>query len=293
MPDIIERPCKLFEAGDYPDKGVTVSEDDLDALISSYVEVPVKVEHVDSVFDGLLGTVKRIWREGKDLMGSIGFSPEAWAMIDKLTKLPGLSVGLMKDKSALTEVSLVRTPRVASAAVFGESVVVFTTDADFSTKDTPEEPGDQTKEADMPEEKQTYTKEELDALLAERDANEVKMANEFAALNKRMRTMQSEVVVNDWLAKGKIAPAGAEFATEILCHTDEVVKFGDGEESVASLFTKFVDAMPNAVQFGEQGKEKVDEAKFDAKAVEILMAASPGRTKEEAIAMLAAVDGGK
>jgi hypothetical protein len=51
--------------------------------------------------------------------------------------------------------------------------------------------------------------------------------------------------------------------------------------------------MPNAVQFGAQGKEKVDEAKFDAKAVEILMAASPGRTKDEAIAMLAAVDGGK
>lgn len=291
MPQVIERPCKLFEAGAYPDKGVVVTEDDLDSLIASYIEVPVKVEHVDSVFDGMLGAVKRIWREGKDLMGSIGFSPEAWAMIDKLAKLPGLSVGLMKDKSALTEVSLVRTPRVASAAVFGESVVVFTTDADFSTEEVPVETGNQAKEADMPEEKQTYTKEELDALLAERDVNEAKMATEIAGLHKQTRIMKSEGVVNGWIASGKIAPAGAKFATEILTHTDEVVKFGEDDESVASLFTKFVEAMPDAVTFGEQGKEKADEAKFDAKAVEVLM--SGGRTEEEAKKMLAAVDGGK
>jgi|GEM_PF-2713039 len=122
MPDnIIERTAKLFEAGEYKDKGISVTESDIDALVAGFKEIPVKIEHSETPFDGFLGGCTKIWRKGADLMGSIGFSPEAWSLVDKADARK-LSIGIKKDLSELTEVSLVKTPRVAGAAVFDDRI---------------------------------------------------------------------------------------------------------------------------------------------------------------------------
>lgn len=121
MPEIIERTAKLFEAGNYPDKGIEITTDALDAIVGSFTSIPVKVEHSDTPFDGALGNCTKVWRDGNDLKGIVGFSPEAWQLIDK-AGAKKLSIGVKRDLSALTEVSLVKNPRVQGAAVFDDHI---------------------------------------------------------------------------------------------------------------------------------------------------------------------------
>ena len=114
----VEKDAKIFEVGDYPDKEIRVSEADLDAIVENFAEVPVKVEHTDSPLDPL-GTVKRIWRQGKDLFARLAFPKDLASFLER-RGIKRLSVALYQDPLRLAEVSLVLSPRVASAALFGE-----------------------------------------------------------------------------------------------------------------------------------------------------------------------------
>ncbi len=117
-----ERPARLLEAGSYPDKGLTLTEDDLDGIVARFAEgVPVKVEHRDSPLDPL-GHVKRVWREGAALLGTLAF-PDDLAAFLRRRGAAKLSVGLTRDPLALTEVSLVLKPRVASATLMEQEDV--------------------------------------------------------------------------------------------------------------------------------------------------------------------------
>ena len=115
-----ERPARLLEAGEYPDKGLALTESDLDAIAARFTAgVPVKVEHTDSPLDPL-GRVQRVWREGNALLGILAF-PSDLAGFLRRRGAAKLSVGLSREPLALLEVSLVLKPRVASAAFLGES----------------------------------------------------------------------------------------------------------------------------------------------------------------------------
>ena len=114
----VEKDAKIFEAGEYPDKEITVTEQDLDAMVDSFTEVPVKVEHTDSPLDPL-GAVKRIWRRGKELFARLAFPRDLAAFLER-RGVKKLSVALYKDPLRLAEVSLVLSPRVPSAAMFGK-----------------------------------------------------------------------------------------------------------------------------------------------------------------------------
>lgn len=132
----IEKTAKLFTTGDYKDKGIKVTEADLDKLITSFKECPVKIEHSSSPFDGALGTLQRIWRVGTDLMGSISFTAAAWALIEHAGAMAKqLSISIKKDLSALIEVSLVTNPRIPGAAVFNAGVVTFSQPCNFNAVD--------------------------------------------------------------------------------------------------------------------------------------------------------------
>ena len=111
-----ERPARLLETGEYPDKQLSLSESDLDAIISRFTAgLPVKVEHMDSPLDPL-GRVVRVWREGNALLGTLAF-PEDLAGFLRRRGAAKLSVGLTREPLTLAEVSLVLKPRVASAAL--------------------------------------------------------------------------------------------------------------------------------------------------------------------------------
>ncbi len=115
----VEKEAKIFEAGEYPDKEITVTEDDLDAIVGNFAGAPVKVEHTDSPLDPL-GTVKSVWRNGRDLFAKLAFPKDLAAFLER-RGVKKLSVALWKDPLRLAEVSLVLAPRVPSASIFGQA----------------------------------------------------------------------------------------------------------------------------------------------------------------------------
>jgi len=81
----VERECLLFEAGVYADKGVTISEEDLQAIVrNSDALIPVKIEHLaESPFDNALGVVTRLRAEGARLWGTLRQPVEAWRLLQR------------------------------------------------------------------------------------------------------------------------------------------------------------------------------------------------------------------
>ena len=88
----IERRAKLFHTGDFPDKGVTITQETLGALVRSFSEpVPVLIEHAESPLElGFLTSVEAI---GDELFGTISLTPEANALVER-SGARGLSLGL-------------------------------------------------------------------------------------------------------------------------------------------------------------------------------------------------------
>jgi len=230
LPEIVERIAKLFEAGDYPDKGISVTEADLDRLAAGFHEAPVKVEHQDTPFDGAIGVLKRIWRQGKDLMGYIGFSPQAWAFIDR-AGARRLSIALAKDISEIREVSLVRSPRVAGAQVFDDRV-----DLDGALSDAPI--NDEREVAQM-------------ALDVDR------LQKENTRLEMELRIKEVDTAIERFKRAGKVIPSVEEIARAILVHGQtKSVSFGGETLSPAELFCKYLDNMPALISYSEQAEAR-------------------------------------
>ncbi len=117
---MIEREAKLFEAGSYPDRGIEITEEDLDRIIANTADAPLRIEHSATPFDGALGVLRSVYRKGRELFGKLCFTKAAWELV-KAANAKRLSVAILKDKSGISEVSLVREPRIADATVFGDS----------------------------------------------------------------------------------------------------------------------------------------------------------------------------
>jgi hypothetical protein len=127
--------AKLFEAGDYPDKGLSVSEEDLDVMARTSGEVPLTVGHLDPDSENplRLGAVSNLHRKGRELFGVIRFAPEAWSLLLR-SGAKYLSVCLDRLRKRLLEVSLVVKPRVPDARVrFSEDETPVRIDVPFDS----------------------------------------------------------------------------------------------------------------------------------------------------------------
>lgn len=112
----IERRAKLFETGNFPDKGVRVSMEDLAALAASFKgPVPVLIEHSDSALQ--MGFLTRVEALGDELFGTVALTKEANELLEA-SGAKSLSLGLSTDLSEIREVSIVRNPRVADAELY-------------------------------------------------------------------------------------------------------------------------------------------------------------------------------
>ncbi len=112
-----ERRAKLFEAGDYPDKGVRVTREQLVGLAERFdLPVPILIEHAKSPLE--LGYLTKVEADGDDLVGTVSLTAEADALIRE-SGAQSLSLGLSPGLDEIREVSLVRRPRVPSARLFG------------------------------------------------------------------------------------------------------------------------------------------------------------------------------
>lgn len=115
-PAWVERRAKLFEAGEYPDKGLTITAEHLDGLVKNFNRpVPVLIEHAESPLQ--MGVLRSVERVGDELFGQIALSAEADALVER-SGARSLSLGLSPDLGAIREVSLVRNPRVPDARLF-------------------------------------------------------------------------------------------------------------------------------------------------------------------------------
>lgn len=120
----VAREARLLVAGSYPDKDLTVSEADLDALVTNFSgPLPVKVEHIDSPLDPL-GIIQSVRRSGSgaaaELLGTIHFPPDMASFLSK-RGAHKLSVGLLKEPVwRLLEASLTLTPHVPTATLLSD-----------------------------------------------------------------------------------------------------------------------------------------------------------------------------
>lgn len=114
----IERSAKLFEAGDYPDKGMSVCEEQLLALQQAFdLPVPLLIEHASSPLE--LGYLTDVRVQGRELYGTVTLTSEANALVER-SGARSLSLGLSQELDRIAEVSLVQNPRVPSARLFRE-----------------------------------------------------------------------------------------------------------------------------------------------------------------------------
>ena len=60
----------IFECGDYPDKQFSLSEAEADRAIATFSPVQGDLEHMPTVLQGNLGVLRKIWRDGKTLLGA-------------------------------------------------------------------------------------------------------------------------------------------------------------------------------------------------------------------------------
>ncbi|HET6452839.1 MAG TPA: hypothetical protein VFI02_00420 [Armatimonadota bacterium] len=243
----VEKDAKIFEVGDYPDKEITVSEADLDAIVENFAEVPVKIEHEDSPLDPL-GTVKRIWRQGKELFARLAFPRDLASFLER-RGIKRLSVALHQDPLRLAEVSLVLSPRVADAALFGEN------------------PKSEIRNPKQEEEvNEDMTDQEKDAQITE--------------LKFALRVKDVEARLAELKAQGKIVPASEPHAREILLQGDGKITFGDEEVSISRMFERFLEAQPKVVVFGELAPgSRLPETPLSAEEEELL--AKLGLSKEQ------------
>lgn len=214
----VEREAKLFEAGSYPDKGLEVSEEQLQTLVESFTTpVPLRVEHLPHGWQ--IGQLKALWRRGKELFGRLSLLPEAEALLKRLG-IRGVSVAVTPDVKRIVEVSVTATPRVADARLLSAGAVAFSGEILWTEV--------------------TALEQDMEALRQRAEAAE------FA-----LRERQVEETLLRWLRQGKLTPAVREMARVLLLQGTQVVTFAGGSASVAEVFARFVEALSPSVPFGE------------------------------------------
>jgi hypothetical protein len=112
---------KIFEAGDYPDKKFTLTEEELKTAVSKFKPVALDIEHYPSLFDGKLGYLGgvSIGRDGKTLLGRVMLTKPA----AELLKDVQIKVSTTWDaaKKTIEKLALVLDPRVSDAVVMGRA----------------------------------------------------------------------------------------------------------------------------------------------------------------------------
>lgn len=112
--EMVLRTGKLFEAGHFPDKGVSFDDADLEAAAREFSPVPNDLEHRPSVLDGKLGKLQKVWKQGSELYGTVALPKWLDKMVGGQAKV---SLAFNGQKRIVGN-GIVLRPRIADAAVF-------------------------------------------------------------------------------------------------------------------------------------------------------------------------------
>lgn len=288
----VVRDAKLFEAGNYPDRKLNVSESDLDKIIAGTVSCPIKIEHMQTPFDGALGVVRCLYRKGKELYGKMHFSPAAWELV-KSANAKRLSVHIAGTLDRLLEVSLVVNPRVADAAVFGDltsslssdsmlaSELLFSFDLSINEGGGAKPMGDQDLNAVIAaaeERGKAAGRAEAETQFTEREKGYTRT---IADLKRDDAKSAASVKLASWKSEGKLPPACEKYAEAILIDGAAEVTFADGGHmSAAEALVQFMTHLPKCVEIPGTKAEN-DENKPEYSDDEKAMFAALGVSVEE------------
>jgi hypothetical protein len=258
MQSEVVREAKLFEAGQYPDRGIEFTEADLDAVVAGFKPggVPVRVEHGMSPWDGKMGRVVAVWRAGRDLMARISWPRAVWDFLCAMgTK--SLSVGFDYRSRRLVEVSVVDKPRVLTARAFGDSVLVFSAAISCETGGKRKMAEDLDLVVSMAEERgRTEGRAAAETQFAEREKG---LTRTIASLQREDSRGEAAVKLSMWKREGKLPPACEKFAEAILVDGSAEVTFADGGHMpVAEAFVQFITHLPRIVEMSGEGIENKD-----------------------------------
>jgi hypothetical protein len=108
---------KIFQCGDYPDKGVSVSVEELRAGNESFAPVPLNIEHWHSVLDGRLGELIAVeFADDGSVFGLISIPKALDDLLDG-QEVP-VSIEIAHESLAIVGLAFAKFPRVPDAAVF-------------------------------------------------------------------------------------------------------------------------------------------------------------------------------
>ncbi|MFQ3550395.1 MAG: hypothetical protein SNJ70_11680 [Armatimonadota bacterium] len=208
----IEKEAKLFEAGKYDDKGIEITENDLDIIIGNSSLVPLKIEHIDTAFDGAIGFIQKLYRKGKELFANICFTNEAWNLI-KSADAKRLSVSILPDKTAIKEVSLVKDPRIADASVFSK------------------------------EEKESTINLSADC---------IDFSGEINNYTHNIFSNNADLLIEKYKKDGKLTPASENIAKALLSQSNSnLIQFGNENIPISHLFSMFMESQPKVIEYCE------------------------------------------
>jgi hypothetical protein len=110
--DVILR-GKVFEVGDYPDKGFALTEEEADAAVAAFAPVENDLEHEATILSGKLGKLRSVVRQGKELLGEVTIPK--W-LHEAVGKEPiKASLAWARDAKKIVGNALVLHPRVSDA----------------------------------------------------------------------------------------------------------------------------------------------------------------------------------
>ena len=234
----IQRRAKLFEAGEYPDKGVTVTVDHLSGLAASFDNpVPLLIEHAETPLQ--MGFLTEVLHEGAELFGTVSLTPEADALVES-SGAKSLSLGLAPDLSSIREVSLVRNPRIQSARLFGGEVVfegaLGDERGDWGERGEPEGGGENFNSPPSPPSPQS----------PQSHPSSDSLANEWSAL----RNAQVDHEVDQLMRAGRLCPAQKQFAKALLL-AEDAINFDGVAKPIRQLVLAFLERQPRLNLFAE------------------------------------------
>jgi len=298
--DAVERDALLMETGEYPDKGVAITEEHLQQMAATGTGAPVIVEHRPTL---VLGWIRELWRKGKQLWGKLAFKPHANQLIEE-SAVKGLSVGLRRTpdgKYALQEVSLTTSPRVQNAQLFGAEPPTLYIACDGNPSQV---------ETAMTDDRMTTEMEAIRAELEQERARAINLEAKLFEFAEQLSRAQTQLVrnavqgiVERYQREGKLTPAAARHATELLMALatnapDAIVQFSDDGRAeqlpgavrsvIALLDALPAQPAPRATRFVGLGETELSERRreLDQELQQLGFSVSADQLPDEVVAQL-------
>lgn len=114
---------KIFEAGEYPDKNFSITEEELADAVANFKPVPVDYSHVEGPLDGKLGEMRTVSLDPNNRRIALGeVAIPKW--LDKVMGPAGRKVSCTWNRATkqIEKLALVNQPRIADAVLYAAFV---------------------------------------------------------------------------------------------------------------------------------------------------------------------------